>query len=235
VNDDTLSTVTVGRAPFFPGLFSGRSRSPELVRRNAEQASFPCSQFCEKTGPGDLEPRKGIIYSLSNKDLANIIMIRDVFRKSSLSGKIALVLSTWFGTGLFPVAPGTCGTIAAIPVVLLCWKFSITYRILCLAIIIVTATWASDRSQAMLTLPDPPAIVIDEVAGFLLAVFFLPTSWSVICLGFIFFRLFDIIKPFPIKQAERMYGGIGIVMDDILAGLYAWAGVVITLHLWNLF
>jgi len=68
---------------------------------------------------------------------------------------------------------------------------------------------------------DPREIVIDEVAGFLLTMLFLPCSWLTISLGFIFFRFFDILKPYPIKQLEKLRGGFGVVLDDLAAGLYA--------------
>ena len=68
---------------------------------------------------------------------------------------------------------------------------------------------------------DPSEVVIDEVAGFLLTMFLLPLSWLTLGLGFILFRVFDILKPYPIKQAEKLRGGLGIVMDDLVAGIYA--------------
>jgi len=68
---------------------------------------------------------------------------------------------------------------------------------------------------------DPKEVVIDEVAGFLLTIYLLPLSWLSIALGFIMFRFFDILKPFPIRRLERIGGGTGIVIDDLVAGVYA--------------
>ncbi len=98
-----------------------------------------------------------------------------------------------------------------------------------LAIPTGVAIWASDRTSKLLGKDDPEEVVIDEVAGLLLTTFLLPASWSAICLGFILFRAFDIIKPFPAGQSEKLPGGLGIVMDDLVAGVYAYAAMRIIL------
>ncbi len=151
------------------------------------------------------------------------------FRQSNFFGKIVLVLSTWFGAGLMPVAPGSFGTLASFPLILLLDNLGTIYRGLSLVIAIAVAIWASGRHQELLGQNDPQEIVIDEVAGFLLTMLFLPRSWLAICLGFTFFRIFDILKPYPIKQVEKIRGGFGVVFDDLVAGLYAYAGVRIIL------
>ena len=143
------------------------------------------------------------------------------FRQSNLSGKVALSLSTWIGTGLLPVMPGTFGTLAAVPLILLLDNLGAIYKLLTLMTAIAIAIWASGMHQKLLDQSDPREIVIDEVAGFLLTMLFLPCSWLTISLGFIFFRFFDILKPYPIKQLEKLRGGFGVVIDDLAAGLYA--------------
>jgi len=75
-------------------------------------------------------------------------------------------------------------------------------------------------SRKLLLRDDPPEVVIDEAAGFVLAVFLLPPSWVYISAGFVLFRIFDILKPFPLRRVERLKGGLGIVLDDLLAGIY---------------
>ncbi|MBW1704524.1 MAG: phosphatidylglycerophosphatase A [Deltaproteobacteria bacterium] len=155
--------------------------------------------------------------------------MKEVFWRSDFSGKIALVLSTWFGIGLFPVVPGTLGTLGAIPFVILLIDLGVLYKTLIFVIFAAIAVWVSGRTQDLLKDHDPSAVVIDEVAGFFLTMFFLPFSWLTLVLGFILFRFFDILKPYPIKRLERLKGGFGIVMDDLLAGLYAYAGVRIVL------
>ena len=150
---------------------------------------------------------------------------QDAFKWGGFYGKTVSILATWFGTGLVPVAPGTFGTLAAVPLVMLVDGFGIVFRTLSLVIVTALAFWASDRYQARLGQNDPHEVVIDEVAGFLLTMFLIKASWPALVLGFIFFRFFDIIKPYPIRHAERLKGGVGIVMDDLLAGLYALLSV----------
>ena len=156
-------------------------------------------------------------------------LLKGVFGQSGFSGKIALILSTWFGTGLIPVAPGTFGTLGAIPFIILLIDLGVLYKSLILVIFAAIAVWVSGRAEDLLKDHDPSAVVIDEVAGFFLTMFFLPFSWLTLGLGFILFRFFDILKPYPIKRLERLKRGFGIVMDDLLAGLYAYAGVLIIL------
>ena len=146
------------------------------------------------------------------------------FRESAFSEKIALVLSTWFGSGLVPFASGTSGTLAAVPLILLLDSLGIINNVFTVLIAIAIAVWSSDRAQRLLGKKDPSEVVIDEVAGFLLTMALLPHTWSALCLGFVLFRFFDILKPYPIKHLEMLRGGFGIVMDDLLAGLYACAG-----------
>ena len=144
-----------------------------------------------------------------------------IFRESNFSGKISLTLSTWFGTGLLPVAPGTFGTIAAVPLVFGLACLGTVPGVFIIAMVAAVAIWTSGRSEALLRRNDPSEVVIDEVAGFLLTMFLLPLSGLTLGLGFILFRVFDILKPYPIKQAEKLRGGLGIVMDDLMAGIYA--------------
>ena len=155
--------------------------------------------------------------------------MKEVSGRSGFSGKVALILSTWFGIGLFPVAPGTLGTLGAIPFIIFLADLGFLYKSLTLVIFAAIAVWVSGRAQDLLKDHDPSAVVIDEVAGFFLTMFFLPFSWLTLGLGFILFRFFDILKPFPIKRLEKLKGGFGIVMDDLMAGLYAYAGVRIVL------
>ena len=98
-----------------------------------------------------------------------------------------------------------------------------------MVVVVVIAIWTAGRSQDLLGRNDPSEVVIDEVAGFLLTLFLLPCSWLSLGSGFVLFRLFDILKPYPVRQSESLRGGFGIVMDDLLAGLYAHLGVRILL------
>ena len=172
---------------------------------------------------------KGANTRLMSKSQSGRLLFWKNFRQTNFSGKIVLVLSTWFGTGLLPIAPGTFGTLATVPLIIVLDNLGTIYKVLSLMIAIVVAIWASGRHQELLRQSDPREIVIDEVAGFLLTMLFLPRSWLAIGLGFIFFRLFDILKPYPIRQTERIRGGLGVVIDDLVAGLYAYAVVRVIL------
>jgi len=147
--------------------------------------------------------------------------LKKAFNEAGFKGKIALILGTWFGSGLAPVAPGTSGTLAGLPVVLLMGRMETIEAALFALFFLVVSIWAAGISCRTLENDDPPAVVIDEVAGFLLALFLLPLTWTHLCVGFFLFRLFDVWKPFPIRNLERLKGGLGVVADDLLAGIYA--------------
>jgi phosphatidylglycerophosphatase A len=163
---------------------------------------------------------------------SDTLTFREAFRKADLPMKSALCLSSWFGAGLMPLAPGTFGTLTALPLVLVLNHLGELYEGLALVLLIPLAVWSSSLSERCLGRNDPPEVVVDEVAGFLLTLFLLPLSWLTLCLGFILFRLFDIAKPFPIGWFERkLRGGTGIVLDDLMAGIYANLGLRL-LMLW---
>jgi phosphatidylglycerophosphatase A len=86
---------------------------------------------------------------------------------------------------------------------------------------VAVSVWAADVSCRILARNDPSLVVVDEVAGFLLALFLVPLTFGQICIGFFLFRLFDVLKPFPIRNLENLRGGLGVVADDLLAGVYA--------------
>jgi phosphatidylglycerophosphatase A len=133
-------------------------------------------------------------------------------------------LATGAGAGYIPGAPGTAGTLVAIPLSLLLNRLaadSLPLALLTLAAVIAVAFWSADKAEAIFGEKDCSHIVIDEIAGFMLANFSAPESASAIIAAFILFRFFDIIKPYPARRAERMPGGIGVVMDDLVAALYS--------------
>jgi len=147
---------------------------------------------------------------------------KKVIKEGRFSDKVAFILSTWFGVGFLPRAPGTFGTAGAIPLYVAGNVLGPGYQLFFLLIIIIGAIWASQRITNICGLVDPNEIVIDEVAGFLLTTVFLPFTWSTFIAGFFLFRFFDILKPPPIKKIEqRVKGGFGVVFDDLLAGIYA--------------
>jgi phosphatidylglycerophosphatase A len=157
--------------------------------------------------------------SLFQSDSLTIIK---AIRTVPVVDRIALILSIWFGAGLLPGMPGTFGTIAAIPLYLLIVGLDTVYKVLLILTIILGAIWSSWRTQYIVERSDAQEIVIDEVAGFLLTVTFFPFTWLSLLGGFFLFRFFDILKPPPIKMVEKISkGGLGIVLDDLLAGVYA--------------
>lgn len=163
---------------------------------------------------------------------SDTFILRESFSRADPRQKLALCLSLWFGAGLMPVAPGTFGTLAALPIAVFKNNFGTFYEVLILAIVILVAVWASGVSEKLLGRVDPSEVVIDEVAGFLMTIFLLPASWLNLTLGFFLFRFYDILKPFPIGTLERrVKGGAGIVVDDLLAGVYGNLSVRVLLLL----
>jgi len=149
------------------------------------------------------------------------LSFRNAFEQADISGKVALCLATWFCTGLLPKAPGTFGTLGAIPLVLGVQILGTVSSALFIGVFSLIAVWSSGLGQRLLGRQDPGEVVIDEAAGLLVTFFLLPLTWCTLIPGFILFRLFDIFKPFPIKRLEKINGGKGIVLDDLMAGLYA--------------
>ena len=153
---------------------------------------------------------------------SDTLTFRDAFRKADFSEKLALCFASWFGAGLMPGAPGTFGTLTAVPLVLVLNHLGALYEGLALLLLVPLAIWSSNVCERCLRQNDPPEVVVDEVAGFLLTLFLLPLSWLTLCLGFVLFRVFDIVKPFPIRWFEKkLTGGTGVVLDDLMAGVYA--------------
>ncbi|WJW76224.1 phosphatidylglycerophosphatase A [Thiohalobacter sp. IOR34] len=136
------------------------------------------------------------------------------------------LLALGFGSGLAPVAPGTFGTLAAIPLWWLGSQLSLSLYLGLLLLLSLLGIWLCGRTARALGVHDHPAIVWDEFAGFLLTMAWAPAGWIWLLLGFGLFRLFDIWKPWPIRFLDRrLGGGLGIMLDDLLAG--AFAAVVI--------
>ncbi|CRI63117.1 Phosphatidylglycerophosphatase A [Thiocapsa sp. KS1] len=127
-----------------------------------------------------------------------------------------------FGSGLAPRAPGTVGTLAAIPLYLLLSPLAWPFYVGLLVLFTFIGIWACDRTARDLDTKDPSAIVWDEWIGFLLTMVAAPAGWAWILAGFVLFRLFDIWKPWPVRVADRKVpGGLGIMLDDLIAGAMA--------------
>jgi len=133
-----------------------------------------------------------------------------------------LFLAFGFGSGLIRKMPGTMGTVAAIPVYLLFIQADVWLYAFLTLLVSVSGIWICDAAAKKLGEHDFGGIVWDEVAGFLITMGFVPFSWYAVLLGFALFRFFDILKPWPIKWIDqKVEGGFGIMLDDVLAGLFA--------------
>lgn len=132
-----------------------------------------------------------------------------------------MALATGLGSGYSPVAPGTAGTVVAVPLAALMLTAAAGVQLAILAAAALVAVWSAGVAVARTGIKDPSTVVIDEVAGYLVAVALLPTGWPTLAAGFVLFRFFDITKPPPCRQAEALPGGLGVVADDLVAGLMA--------------
>ena len=133
-------------------------------------------------------------------------------------------LATGFDVGFLPGAPGTYGTVVGVGLYLLVAHLPIYLYLLFTITFAFFAIWVTNGALPSFKRDDPSEIVIDEMAGFLVTMIGLPVTWLNIGMGFVFFRLFDIIKPPPIRMIDRkMKGGLGVVSDDLLAGVFACA------------
>ena len=131
-------------------------------------------------------------------------------------------LAVGFGSGLAPKAPGTAGTLIAIPLYLLVNELVLWQYIAILITGFVVGVWICDVAARQLGVHDDPSIVWDEIIGFLITMIAAPVGWLWIVIGFVLFRFFDIVKPWPIRMIDqRVSGGMGIMLDDVLAGIYA--------------
>ena len=139
--------------------------------------------------------------------------------------RVADAVSTWFGCGYSPHAPGTVGSAAALGIAILIEHFAgwTPPSFAALAIIVsVPAIWAAGETARHAGIKDPQFVVVDEVVGQWLALAGGRTlTWKSYLAAFLLFRLFDIWKPFPVRQLESLPGGVGIVADDLMAGVYA--------------
>ena len=144
---------------------------------------------------------------------------------------LGLLIATVGGVGYAPIAPGTAGSLVGLVVL-----FGVrlvgdpVFELSTLLAVVLVGTWAAGVGERVAGREDPGLVVVDEVAGMLLTMLWIPLTWLTGIIGFLAFRVFDIIKPFPAGQAERLPGGVGIMADDLVAGVYAW--LVVRLLFW---
>jgi phosphatidylglycerophosphatase A len=143
----------------------------------------------------------------------------------------ACLVATWFGAGRLPRAPGTWGSLAALPFAAALASLGGHWLVLLAALaVFCLGVWASDRYMAAYGVHDPAAIVVDEVVGQWLTLALLPLTPLAYLLGFVLFRITDMVKPWPARWIDRtVAGGIGVLLDDVVAGLYAGAIALVLL------
>ncbi len=140
----------------------------------------------------------------------------------SRTTRLALLLATWINLGYSPVAPGTAGTLGGLVLIAaIRWTGSLPLEIGAILVLLVLGIWSAQVAERHFGLEDPGPVVIDEVVGILVTLVFLPSVWQVFLAGFLLFRLFDIVKPYPANRLEHLHGGVGIMADDVMAGIYA--------------
>ena len=136
--------------------------------------------------------------------------------------RVAVFIATFGYVGFFPIAPGTAGSLAALPLyALVRWAGMPAVELVTIIAVFAIGIWAATGTERALARKDPGPVVIDEVLGMLVTLAFLPLSVWGITTGFLIFRLFDVIKPFPAGRLEHLPAGLGIMADDAMAGVYA--------------
>ncbi len=145
--------------------------------------------------------------------------------------RLAFAIATVFKAGYIPIAPGTVGSIIGLLVFWLIKDYtSFTIEMFVAAALFFAGVWASTIVEQVLERHDPGVVIVDEVVGMLVALMLLPPTITVMFLAFLLFRVFDIIKPYPARWCEQLSRGWGIMMDDVVAGLYV--NVLIHIILW---
>jgi phosphatidylglycerophosphatase A len=145
---------------------------------------------------------------------------------------LILLFSSNFGLGYSPIAPGTVGTLAGIPAFFFLSRLNALSQGGVLLILLLFSFWAAEEAGKIYGVADDKRIVIDELVGYLVSVIFLPFTWTTAAAGFVLFRIFDILKPPPVSWLDRnLKNGFGVVLDDVMAGVYAAAVLYLVLPL----
>lgn len=147
--------------------------------------------------------------------------------------RLILFFATGMGLGYIPGAPGTYGALLGIPLGYVFSRLGATLGALSLATFVVFSVWVSGRAEELIGGSDPSQVVIDEIAGMAVTLFLVPLSGKNVILGFVLFRAFDMVKIGPVKWAnDRIKGGVGIVADDLIAGVIAHLLIRVIFSLW---
>jgi phosphatidylglycerophosphatase A len=148
-------------------------------------------------------------------------------------GRVALAFATALGVGYAPFAPGTFGSAVGL---VLWWGLpaSIAAQAIAIAVLFIVGAWSGGIAERHYGTTDPSVVVIDEVMGMLITLFLNPVGWTGAFAGFLLFRLFDVVKPYPSNQLERLPGGVGVMADDAMAAVYANLALRAALAAWHL-
>ena len=153
------------------------------------------------------------------------------YSTNTLKEKLSLFFATGCYVGLIEIIPGTVGSVAALPICFLFSLLNLNVAIVGIVIFILLAILVADVTERITRQKDPGCVVIDEYAGMLVTFLGVQFTWVSAILGFFIFRFFDILKPFPIRTLERkLPGGAGVVLDDVLAGVFSNIVLRIVLH-----
>jgi phosphatidylglycerophosphatase A len=147
--------------------------------------------------------------------------------------RFALFVATVAYCGYFPFAPGTVGSAVGLVVYgLVWWSQSAVVEVALIAGLFAAGVWAAGAAERYFGGTDPGPVVIDEVVGMLITLAFIPVGAAAAIAGFVLFRIFDVIKPYPADRLEQLHGGLGVMADDMMAGVYA--NLSLRLALWLL-
>ena len=148
-------------------------------------------------------------------------------------GGLAVFIATFGYVGYFPIAPGTAGSLAALLLyAVVRWAGTPAVELATMVTVLAVGIWAASGTERALDRKDPGPVVIDEVLGMLMTLAFMPLSWAGIAAGFVLFRIFDVIKPFPAGRLEHLPGGVGIMADDAMAGVYGQLVMRLAVAVW---
>ena len=136
------------------------------------------------------------------------------------------------GSGLSPIAPGTAGTLITVPLVYFLQQQTILVYTLATLFVLLTGSWICGYAAKKLNVHDHSGIVYDEVAGYMITMYMVPAGWAYMVVGFLLFRFFDAVKPWPISWLDKnVHGGFGIMIDDVLAGIISLCCLLL-IQLW---
>ena len=148
-----------------------------------------------------------------------------------VSRAVILFIAQGAYSGKSPVAPGTAGTLVGLLLYLGIRNSGPSFYVSLTVLLCIVGTWAAGKAEIILNKKDSPSIVIDEIAGYFIALFMAPSGWGFVAAAFVLFRVFDIAKPWPLKQLQKVNGGPGVMLDDIGAGVYTNIALQIAAYL----